>query len=136
MILSARFLNDVSNINSFQTVEVGQFTEGDSASVFFQLIDSTLDLANKGFNPPGRRFIPATGATLQVIVDSIDDAKKITRSATNPFLDDRSIWKLDFIASDKISGTANFQLVLTEGTIIKRGVVKSGMRIASATGCI
>jgi hypothetical protein len=136
MILSARFLNDVNNINSFQTVEVGQFTEGDSASVFFQLIDSTLDLANKGFNPPGRRFIPATGATLQVIVDSIDDSKKITRSATNPFPDDRSIWKLDFLASDKISGTANFQLVLTEGSAVRRGVVKSGMRIASATGCI
>lgn len=135
MLLSARFLNDVANVNSFEYAQVGQFTQGEATSVYFQLIDASLDSALKGFDPAGRRYIPATGATLSVVVNSIDDAKKITRAATNPFPDDRSIWKLDFLATDTISGTATLQLTLTEGLVIRKGLVKNGLRIASQTGC-
>jgi hypothetical protein len=134
MLLSARFLNDVANVNSFEYAQVGQFTRGEAASVYFQLIDDSLDGALKGFAPSGRRYIPATGATLSVVVNSIDDAKKITRVATNPFPDDRSIWKLDFLTTDKIDGTATLQLTLTEGSVVRKGLVKNGLRIASDTG--
>ena len=136
MLLSARFLNDVANVNSFEYAQVGQFTKGEATSVYFQLIDESLDGALRGFAPAGRRYIPATGATLSVVVNSIDDGKKITRAATNPFPDDRSIWKLDFLATDTISGTASLQLTLTEGAVIRKGLVKNGLRIASDTGCI
>lgn len=136
MLLSARFLNDVANVNSFEYAQVGQFTKGEAASIYFQLIDESLDGALKGFQPAGRRYVPATGATLSVVVNSIDNAKKITRVATNPFPDDRSIWKLDFLATDTISGTATLQLTLTEGLVIRKGLVKNGLRIASDTGCI
>lgn len=134
MLLSARFLNDVANVNSFEYAQVGQFTEGEATSIYFQLIDASLDGALKGFAPAGRRYIPATGATLSVVVNSIDDGKKITRVATNPFPDDRSIWKLDFLATDTISGTASLQLTLTEGAVVRKGLVKNGLRIASDTG--
>jgi hypothetical protein len=136
MLLSARFLNDVANVNSFEYAQVGQFTKGEATSIYFQLIDESLDGALKGFAPAGRRYVPATGATLSVVVNSIDDAKKITRVATNPFPDDRSIWKLDFLATDTISGTATLQLTLTEGSVVRKGIVKNGLRIASDTGCI
>jgi len=136
MVLSARFLNDVTSKNSFEYAQVGEFTQGDTVSVYFQLVDSTLDIATHGFVPAGRRYIPDAGATLQVVVDSINDGKKITRTATNPFPDDRSIWKLDFIASDTITGTASMQLTLTEGLIVRRGLIKNGLRIASPTGCV
>jgi len=136
MLLSARFLNDVANVNSFEYAQVGQFTEGEASSVYFQLIDASVDGALKGFSPAGRRYIPATGATLSVVVNSIDDSVKITRAATNPFPDDRSIWKLDFLSTDKITGTASLQLTLTEGAVIRKGLVKNGLRIASDTGCV
>jgi len=135
MLLSARILNDVASVNSYEHAQAGEFTQGDAASVYFQLTDASLDGAIHGFNPSGRRYIPATGATLQVVVDNIDDGKKITRTATNPFPDDRSIWKLDFIASDTISGTCSMQLTLTEGLLIRRGLVKNALRISSPTGC-
>lgn len=134
MLLSARFLNDVANVNSFEYAQVGQFTRGEAASVYFQLIDASLDGALRGFEPSGRRYIPATGATLSVVVNSIDDGKKITRFATNPFPNDTSIWKLDFLPTDKIDGTATMQLTLTEGSVVRKGLVKNGLRIASDTG--
>lgn len=133
MLLSARFLNDVANVNSFEYALVAEFTEGDPASVYFQLIDASLDKAIDGFVPSGRRYVPAAGATLQVTVESIDDAKEIVRLATQPFASDGSIWKVDFLATDKIRGTANMRLRLTEGAVVRTGLVKSGLRIHSTT---
>lgn len=133
MLLSARFLNDVANVNSFEYADNGEFTEGDPASVYFQLIDITLDKSVNGFVPPGRRFIPAAGATLQCTVESLDDSKEIVRFATQPFGTDGSIWKLDFLTSDKIRGTANIRLKLTESGVVRSGLIKSGLRIQSLT---
>jgi hypothetical protein len=133
MLLSARFLNDVANVNSFEYADVAEFTEGDPASVYFQLIDSSLDKAVEGFVPAGRRYVPASGATLQVTIESLDDSKEIVRSATQPFANDGSIWKVDLLATDKIRGTANLRLKLTEGSVVRSGLVKSGFRIHSLT---
>ncbi len=133
MLLSARFLNDVANVNSFEHADVAEFTEGDPASVYFQLIDASLDKVVDGYVPAGRRYVPAIGATLQCTVESLDDAKQIVRLATQPFSNDGSIWKLDFLSSDKIRGTANLRLKLTEGGVIRTGVVKNAFRIQSAT---
>ena len=133
MLLSARFLNDVASVNSFEYAQEAEFTEGDPASVYFQLTDASLDKSVDGFVPPGRRYVPASGATLQCIIESIDDSKEITRFATQPFANDGSIWRLDFLASDKIRGTANLRLKLTEGAVVRSGLVKSGIRIYSLT---
>jgi hypothetical protein len=136
MLLSARILNDVANVNNFEYAQVGQFTKGEASSVYFQLIDTTLDGALKGFEPSGRRYMPATGATLSVVVTSIDDAKRITRVATNPFPEDRSIWRLDFLSTDTIVGTASLQLTLTEGSVVRKGLVKNALRISTdVAGC-
>lgn len=129
MILSVRFLKDVASVNSYELDDVASFTEGDVVSVYFQLVDSSLDKSIQGFNPSGRRYIPASGATLQCVVTNIDDSVKVTRFASNPFANDTSIWKLDFFATDKIRGTGNLQLTLTEGAASTRGLVKSGFRI-------
>lgn len=131
MLLSARILNDVGNVNSFDIADVAEFTAGDPASVYFQLIDSSLDKSIDGFVPPGRRYMPAVGATLQVVVESLDDAKTITRFAIQPYSQDGSIWRLDFSASDTISGTANLRLRLTEGAVVRTGLVKNALRISS-----
>lgn len=133
MLLGARFLNDVANVNSFEFADIAEFTEGDAASVYFQLIDASLDKASQNFKPSGRRYVPASGSTLQVIVESIDDSKTITRYATQPFSQDGSIWKLDFLSSDTIKGTANLRLKLTESGVLRTGVVKNGLRIYSAS---
>lgn len=111
-------LNAVANVNTFEYVDSVDFTEGDGPLIYFQLIDKTLD---KGLRPAGRRYVPAAGATLEVVVHSIDDAKKVTRFATQPFSTDGSIWAVQLLPTDVVRGTCAFKLTLTEGGVVRRG---------------
>jgi len=137
MLLSARPLVDVSGVNSFQVAEQIRFSQGDATVIYLQLINSALDTAGKGFSPAGRRYIPASGATLSVVLDNIDDDKKITRSATQPYASDGSIWAITVLSTDDIgAGTMSLKLTLTEGATVTRGVALGVVGIVSLTsGC-
>lgn len=131
MILSARMLSDAQTVNSFKYVPILQAMQGDAYTVYFQLIDASQDLARDGFFPAGRRYIPASGATLTVTLDSIDAAKAITRIASQPtgFTQDASIWSVSVLATDTIRGTVPLRLTLTEGTKVTRGVLMPALAI-------
>jgi hypothetical protein len=131
MVLSARILNNVASANSFDWADQAEFTQGDTVDIYFQLIDTTVDKAVKGFVPGGRRYIPAAGATLSVKLDNIDDAVALTRSATQPFSGDLSIWKLTILATDAIVGTCALALTLTEGAKVTRGRAEAAVLIHS-----
>lgn len=135
MLLSARILKDCANVNSFEYADTAQFTKGDVVDVYFQLIDASLDTASENFIPPGRRYMPAAGATLVAVIENIDDTKKITRTVTQPFPLDPSIWKLSLLASDVIEGTANLRLTLTEGSKVTKGLLKNAFRIQKDSNC-
>lgn len=132
MILSGRILSNALSANVFDYAPAAQFTQGDQATVFIQLIDTTQDTMQQGFNPPGRRFMPAAGATLQVLLDCVDDAKKITRTLVQPFPQDPSIWRLDVLPTDKVKGTVTIRLVLNESGKETRGYIKAGMLVNPA----
>jgi hypothetical protein len=67
--------------------------------------------------------MPAAGALLSVVFDSIDVAKKITKVASQPFATDGSIWKVDLTTQDtaKLVGTVGMSFTLTEGTRVVTG---------------
>ena len=132
MLLSCRMLQDVSGVNSFEYAEAAEFTEGDAASVYFQLIDRSKDARSSGFVPSGRRYMPAAGATLEVVLDHLDDGKKVTRAASQPYPQDPSIWKLDVMASDKVLGTVTMRLALTEGAVVTRGSLAAALLVRAA----
>jgi len=134
MLLGARMLIDVQGVNSFEVTPAAEFYAGDPATVYFQLIDQSLDRSIDGFNPPGRRYMPSPGATLNCVVQSIDDNKRVTRFATQPFANDPSMWALQFLASDLIKGTCNLYLTLTEGTVVRSGTVKCAIKIHANSG--
>lgn len=121
MLLSARILADVANVNVFRYADVAEFTDGDGPAIYFQLIDSSQD---RNMRPAGRRYMPSAGATLQVTLDAIDDAQKITRFATQPFANDPSIWMLQLQSTDKVAGTRSLVLVLTESGKVTRGIAQ------------
>jgi hypothetical protein len=133
MLLSARPLKDVQNVNSFEPDSQLSWTEGDVIDIYFSLVDLSLDHPEQGFNPSGRRYIPSAGATLSVVIENIDDSKKLTRLASQPFAGDGSIWKLALTASDKCRGTPQMRLTLTEGTKVTRGLLKNSLKIHPAT---
>jgi hypothetical protein len=135
MLLSARVLQDVANANSFEYGSEICWTEGDTLNIYFQLIDASLDTPLQGFSPAGRRFVPATGATLEITLENLDDGKKLTRLATQPFANDGSIWALQVLASDKIRGTPQARFKLTQSTVVTTGLLKNGIKIYPKTNC-
>jgi len=133
MILSCRILDNVVDVNNFDYVNQFESTQGDANTIYFQLMDASVDKASGGFVPPGRRYMPAVGATLIVIVDTLDDAKKINRSAVQPFAtQDPSLWSFQILSTDPIRGTSNLKLTLSEGLKITRGVARTAISISPA----
>lgn len=123
-------LDSVANANTFNYVDRIEFTEGDAVRVYFQLVDLTQDKATAQYKPAGRRYIPASGATLQVSLLNIDDEKAIVeRSAAKPFSGDDSIWYVDVASTDKVRGTVAMTLKLTEGGKVTRGRLSQALSI-------
>jgi hypothetical protein len=133
MLLSARILNNVANVNVFSYDDTARFTEGDAPEIYFQLIDASLDRASDGFSPGGRRYMPAAGATLQITLGFIDDSKKVIRTAVQPFASDPSIWKLALLSTDQVRGTADLQLRLTEGSKVTSGVLRQAISVSTTS---
>lgn len=134
MRLSARILQNVSGVNGFSYANQAEMTQGDTPTIYFQLVDASLDRPEQGFVPAGRRYMPAAGATLTVVLDSIDDSKKVTRVATQPFAQDPSIWAIPILSTDKIRGTVNMKLTLTESGQVTQGMAATALLVAGMDG--
>lgn len=131
MLLSCRFLNKVADVNTFSYTNQLNFTQGDTTTVYLQVVDASIDLPTEGFNPPYRRYMPQAGATLKVTLDNLNTSKKIVRFATQPFPLDPSIWSFPILATDQLVGTVSILLQLTEGVIVTYGTVIGGIGIGA-----
>ncbi len=136
MLLSARILTGVASVNVFTYTDSARFTEGDTVDLYFQLVD--MEVERDAYQAKGRRYIPADEATPVVSVSfgSIDNAKKIARTAIQPFAGDSSIWKVSFLATDVVRGTMDMRITLTETisinpdvTRVTRGVVRQAISV-------
>jgi hypothetical protein len=130
MQLSARILANVGGANAFSYADAVHITEGDGADVYLQLIDVSVDTSDEGYHPPGRRFVPAEGATLEVTVGHIDTLRRVMRVAVQPFPGDASIWRFTLLPTDPVRGSQDLKLRLVEGTRAKNGVVRRALSIA------
>lgn len=63
MLLSARLLVDVGDVNNFDYTQTLQWTQGDRPVLTFQAVDRAVE---PQLNPPGRRWIPPVLATQPV----------------------------------------------------------------------
>lgn len=130
MLLSARILQDVQSVNSFRYSQAAQLSQGDTATIYIQLVDASLDRAMEGYNPAGRRYIPASGATLAVTLPSLNQLKQISgRAASQPFPGDLSIWSFTILSTDIIRGTVGLQLALNEGGKITSAFLQNAMAV-------
>jgi hypothetical protein len=135
MVLSARILDNVASVNQFTYEESAKFTEGDQVYVYFQLTDKSVDRAEQGFVPAGRRYMPASGSTLVVTLQNIDSSKTLTKNATQLYsTSDPSIWRITISSSDEIVGIADALLVLTEPTRTLRGRVSRALSVEPQSG--
>jgi hypothetical protein len=131
MLLSAIFLEDVANVNVYQESQQFEMTEGDSATVYLQLRDASVQTTFEGFKNPGRRYMPAAGATLTVQIDTMNNANvaALTKICTQPFAQDPSIWMFTIASTDPVAGTKRLRLRLIEGAQTRNGVVNSAILV-------
>ncbi len=109
MLLGAVMLKAVQNVNSYQRSSQATIRQGNPATVFFQLVD--LDQTDS-FGQP-LRYIPASGSSVTVTLNSINSANVINRLASQPYSDDRSIFAVALVAADRPS-SGNFDITLLE----------------------
>lgn len=119
MRLGVKMLDSSSTLNNLMYLNQVQINPGDTATVIFQIVD--LD---KG----GQRFIPASGATMQINLVSIDQSKNVQKIPTNPFADDRSIWSFNLTATDTaMAAGVNMSVKLTQGADIKTATAEQAV---------
>ena len=132
--LYCRFLDNVAGVNSYDPKAQLQFSEGGSRPIYLQLVNRSQDTDDQGFSPPGRRYVPQAGATLQVSLLNLDQAVQVTKAAIQPFAGDASIWKIDSYPSDKLRGTVSLRLALTEGSDTTYALVQAGLLVRGKGG--
>lgn len=134
MLLTARLLTGVCSVNTFNYTSSYEATEGDAYYLYFQLIDASLDRPEERFFPSGRRYIPDAGATLSVVLNSIDNDKKYTKTASQPFSGDASIWRIQVLSTDQVLGSVNMILSLTQSGVVTHGLVKNALSVYQTSG--
>ena len=119
MLLSARMLNNVADVNTFEVVQTFEATQGDRPDVYFQLVDASVLKLN---NPAFRRYIPAFGSVLTATLKDMNTNQTIAAQCSQPFVGDKSIWKFRWPAA-----TATFNPNLSVGTYaLKLTLVEPG----------
>jgi hypothetical protein len=132
MRLNAKILKNVANVNQWVYTNQATVQEGQANEIYIQLVD--LDKSPGTEKSPAfpdfplRYLSQATVVTLMAIFPSIDDAQVINVSATQPFVDDRSIWKI-VLANNQLPKAGNFQLKLTEDGLSKSMLVKNAILV-------
>jgi hypothetical protein len=133
MILGVRFLLDVCNVNSFEPTSQLEMSSGDAQTMFFQLVDVSVDRPDQGFSPAGRRYIAPVGSTLSVTFVNVRNSGScgcgfpqcvhlngpnsngpFIRYAAQPFSQDGSIWSVPILSTDPLFGTISLNMQLIE----------------------
>jgi hypothetical protein len=132
MRISAKILKNVIDINHFsyanQFYMSGFEGETEAASLYIQLIDLDQD---------SLRYVPSTGATLNVIFPALGDNDVEITTTLQPFVGDLSIWKIDVPANNEFISSGNVIFSLTESSQTKRFVIKNALIVqyADQGGC-
>jgi len=124
MLLYAKLLEPVYDVNNFGVVDTLKIPANQTNNIYFQLF------SKKG-NQADLRYIPNATATITVNFSHIDLNKVITRIATNPFIDDRSIWVVTLLPNDVISNNS-MQITLNEDGESKIVLVESKLHVIQA----
>lgn len=118
MRLSAKVLESVVNINSYKYSNTAYLVEGSTNAVYVQLVDNakTAEISPKSKvlpDNPLRYISQATALSVTATFPSIDDAAKITAVGTQPFAEDKSIWKFT-LTSSQVPASGNFNITVVE----------------------
>lgn len=132
MRLNAKILQNVSNINHWEYSTEAHLQEGQLNEFYFQLVDlAKIHPAEKSKSLPDfplRYISQASSVTATVTFPALDSGDQFDITATQPFADDKSIWKVT-IPSTQTPSSGNIVIRVTEDGVSKTFVVKSAIRV-------
>lgn len=117
MVIKAIFLDNVKDINSFEQKEQIELFEGQISSIHIML------QTDKGI-----RYIPQGIHTLSVNFPSIDGNQNTDINGTQPYTDDKSIFKVSIPTSLRPK-TGSIVITLTEDGNDKKILVNQGLTV-------
>lgn len=106
-----KILDNVRNVNDFDEVDEITLIRGNQTDLYFRLMFRRYD---KDGEISDQRYIPQ-GAPFSVAVqfDNLSQQFHVRRTASKPFADDSSIWKVTILPQDQIMFNS-MRVVLTE----------------------
>ena len=126
MKLAFKFLDHIKDINDFAVLDTLTLVQGNADTIYFQLLNKR---STDSSNYADIRYIPDNTAQITVTFEHIDSNAVITRVATMVYpSDDRSIWKVDVLAGDKLAGDG-MQVSLSEQSGAKVRTVKAASEL-------
>lgn len=133
MRLSAKILQNVADVNNWKYADQAYIYEGQINEFYIQLIDlSKIPDSDDGLGiipeHPLRYMSQATAFSLKVIFDSVDNSEIYTISATKPFSDDLSIFKIT-LSSAQTPKAGAIKVILTEDAVDKSFIVQQAITV-------
>lgn len=135
MRLGFRVLDSSSLLNNLQYLNQRIIYPGETTDIYVQLVDLNTVTDKSQW---GTRWMPAVGATLSAKINSVNDLFTLSKTLTQPFAQDSSIWKFSLLATETANMAGiNMDLTLTEGAnvSIARGFNVIIMQPQSPYGC-
>jgi len=134
MRLGAKILRNIIDVNHWQHADQAHVSEGQSNYIYIQLVD--LDWSTKSspeksghYNEyPIRYLSQATAITVKAKFLSIDDDQEFEITGTQPFADDKSIYKFT-LSSSQIPNAGNLVISVDEDGTEKTFVIKQAIEV-------
>ncbi len=132
MRLNAKILKNVASVNSWAYANQASVQEGQANDIYFQIVDyDQIPGSDKSVALPDSplRYMPTgTVVTLSASFPSIDSAQEFSVIGTQPFPQDKSIWKVTLLAT-QVPKSGNFKIKLTEDGVDKNILAKNALSV-------
>lgn len=124
MILELAPINSDATLNSFIFIGNHTFVAGDPLELVMILVQPDKKI----------RYVPDAGATIELELVKSDNTT-LTKTATHPFADDRSIiqFSLTDVETTDLIGQ-NLIVKITEGSEVTRALLQGGLQLVNLTG--
>lgn len=142
MRLNAKILKNVNNVNSWVYANQAFVSEGQSNIIYLQIVDldqstdPSVEKSQAFPQNPIRYISSATDISLEATFPSLDEDSVFTVVGSQPFSQDKSIWKFE-LSDDQIPSTGTIELKLTEASVVKTFKLKGAIALDSSSfgGC-
>jgi hypothetical protein len=142
MRLNAKVLKNVNSVNSWVFANQAFMTQDQANTMYIQIVDldqSADPAIEKSQAHPQFpiRYIPqGTVVGIEATFPSLEDSEQFTIIGTQPFAQDRSIWKFD-LSAVQVPSSGNVDFKLTEDGSSKSFKVKNAVQLdpTSIGGC-